>query len=277
MMCLKQLAPGLHYRGTAFIVLVLSAMVTTATVNAAEIKVLSSGSIKLAMDQLLPDFQRSSGNVVTIEYNVSAAIANRIQNGELADVAISSSSLVEMLEGQGKVVQGSHINIAGVGIGVAVRKGASKPDISSVEAFKRALLSARSIGYLDPATGSLNGIYLASLFERLGIAQDLKSKTKLLGAISAIERVFEPVAKGDIDMQIGAMTEIVMAPGVDLVGPLPAEIQNISWFAAGVVATSQIPVAASALIRFISSPVAATVLKAKGYEHGPYSGAAILR
>jgi ABC-type molybdate transport system substrate-binding protein len=119
---MMSLAPGLHHRGATVVVLALSAMVTTATVNAAEIKVLSSGSIKLAMDQLLPDFQGSSGNVVTIEYNVSAAIANRIQNGELADVAISSSSLVEMLEGQGRVVQGSRINIAGVGMVISPRR-----------------------------------------------------------------------------------------------------------------------------------------------------------
>jgi molybdate transport system substrate-binding protein len=268
-MCLKQLAAGLYLRGAAFVVLALSAIVTTDTVNAAEIKVLSGGGMKLAMDQLLPDFQRLSGNVVTIDYNVPAALANRIQKGELADVAILTSSLMEMLEAEGKVEQGTRANIAGGGIAVAVRKGASKPDISSVEAFKRALLSARSIGYTDPATGSSIGIYLANLFERLGMAKDVKSKTKLLGATNVIERVFEPVAKGDIDIQIGAMTEIVIAPGVDLVGPLPAEIQNISWVAAGVIATSQIPVAANALIKFISSPAAGVVLKAKGYEVGP--------
>jgi molybdate transport system substrate-binding protein len=248
--------------------LILSTIATSGTAGAAQIKVLSSGSLKLAMTQLLPDFQKSSGNAVTIEYGPAGAIVSRIQMGELTDVAIVSRSQLELLENQGKVAPSSRVNIAGVGVGVAVRQGASKPDISSVEAFKRALFLARSIGYVDPAIGSPSGIYVAGMLERLGIAHDLTPKIKLVGLSVEIEDVFQGVARGEIDMQIGTMSEIVISPGVDLVGPLPAELQNVTLLAAGTVTTSKAPEAANAFVRFIASPGAAVVLKAKGFEPG---------
>jgi molybdate transport system substrate-binding protein len=124
----------------------LATMGSAVTASAAEIKVLCAGSLKLAMTQLLPDFQKSSGNAVTIDYGTTGAFVSRIQKGELADVAIMSMSQLELLESEGKIAPDSRVNIAGVGVGVAVRQGAPKPDISSVEAFKRALFSARSIG-----------------------------------------------------------------------------------------------------------------------------------
>jgi len=233
--------------------------------GAAEIKILSSGALKLAMTQLLPDFQKSSGNAVTIEYHVAAVIANRIQKGESADVAIVSRSQLQTLETQGKIVQGSRVNIASVGIGVAVRKGAPKPDISSVAAFKRALLSARSIGYNDPASGSASGTYIASLLDRLGIAQDLNAKIKLVRpAGDELEKNFEGLAKGEIEMYITPISEIVISPGVELVGPLPGEIQNVTSLAAGAVTTTKTPETARAFINFISSPAAAVLLKANG-------------
>src|SRR3984893_5430254 len=250
------------------IALVLSSMGAAATANAAEIKVLSAGSLKLALNQLLPGFQKSSGDTVTIDYGTAGAIAGRIQKGEPADVTIVSRSQLETLESQGKVAQGSRVNIAGVGVGVAIRKGAPKPDISSVEAFKRAVISARSVGYVNPAIGSSSGIYVAGMLERLGIAQDLKSKIKLLSLVAEPEDVFQTVARGEIDIQIGSMSEIVISPGVDLVGPLPAELQNVTVFAAGTVATRQAPQARNAFVKFIASPAAAVVFKAKGFEPG---------
>ena len=220
------------------------------------------------MDQLVPDFQKSSGDSVTIDYGTAGAIAGRIQKGELADVTIVSRSQLEMLESQGKVAQGSRVNIAGVGVGVAIRKGALKPDISSVEAFKRTLISARSVGYVNPALGSSSGIYVAGMLERLGIAQDLKSKIKLVTVGEDIDSVFQGVANGEIEMQIGQISEIMISPGVDLSGPLPNEIQNLTLLAAGVVAASKAPGPANAFIKFISSPTAAAVLKAKGFQPG---------
>jgi molybdate transport system substrate-binding protein len=252
----------------SLIALVLSAMGAAATANAAEIKVLSAGSLKLALNQLLPDFQKSSGDTVTIDYGTAGAIVGRIQKGESADVTIVSRSQLETLESQGKVAQGSRVNIAGVGVGVAIRKGAPKPDISSVEAFKRALISARSIGYVNPALGSSSGIYVAAMLERLGIAQDLKSKIRLVTVAGDIDGVFQGVANGEIEMQIGQISEIAISPGVDLAGPLPSEIQNLTLLAAGIVAASKAPEPANAFIKFIASPAAAVVLKANGFQPG---------
>ena len=189
------------------------------------------------------------------------------QKDDAADVVIVSRSQLQKLESTGKVVQGSLVNIAGIALGVAVRKGAPKPDIGTVEAFKRTLLSARSIGYRDPITGSTSGIYTAGLLERLGIAQELKPKLHLDRSEGDVpENVFLGVAKGEVEMQIGQITEIVISPGVDLAGPLPSEIQNTTLMAAGIITTSQAPDAAKALISFISSPSAVAVLKADGFQ-----------
>src|ERR1700686_745670 len=245
----------------------MAAMRTGGTADAAEIRVLSSGSLKAALSQLLPDFQKSSGNTATIEYGPAGAIVGRIQKDDAADVVIVSRSQLQKLESYGKVVPGSLVDIAGIALGVAVRKGAPKPDIGNVEAFKRTLLAARSIAYRDPVTGSTSGIYTAGLLERLGLAKDLKPKLRLDRSEGDVpENVFLGVAKGDVEMQIGQITEIVISPGVDLAGPLPAEIQNTTVMAAGLVTTSKAPDAARALIGFISSPAAAAVLKASGFQ-----------
>jgi molybdate transport system substrate-binding protein len=181
-------------------------------------------------------------------------------------VVIVSRSQLEKLASNGKVLPENLVNVAGIALGVAVRKGAPRPDISSVEAFKRAMLSARSIGYRDPATGSTSGTYAASLLERLGIAEQLKPKLRLDRTEGDVpENVFLAVARGEIEMQIGQITEIVIAPGVDLAGPLPSEIQNTTVMAAGVIAASKAPEAAYAFIRFISSASSASVLKATGF------------
>jgi molybdate transport system substrate-binding protein len=246
---------------------VMAAICGTARADAAEIRILSSGSLKGALSLLVPAFQKSSGNTATVEYGPAGAIAGRIQKDDAADVVILSRSQLEKLEGSGKVAPGSLVNIAGISLGVAVRKGAPKPDIGNVEAFKRALLSARSIGYRDPVTGSTSGTYTASMLERLGLAQELKPKLVLDRTNGdAPENVFLGVAKGDVEMQIGQITEIVIAPGVDLAGPLPSEIQNTTLMAAGISATSKVPADAKALIGFISSPAAAAVLKASGFQ-----------
>src|ERR1700685_4405695 len=193
-------------------------------------------------------------------------MVGRIAKEEAADVVIVSRSQLEKLAGNGKVVQGSAVDIAGIALGVAIRKGAPKPDISNVEAFKRALLSADTIGYRDPITGSTSGIYTAGMLERLGIAQELKGKLRLDRSEGDVpENVFLGVARGEVEMQIGQITEIVISPGVDLAGPLPAEIQNTTVMSAAVATTSKAPDAASAFIGFISSPSALAVLKASGF------------
>jgi molybdate transport system substrate-binding protein len=256
-----------HLRIATGAIALTAAMCTLGIADAAEVKILSSGALKLALTQLLPGFQTSSRNAVRIEYDIAGSIADRVRKGEAADVAIVTKSQLEGLERQGKIVQGTGVDIAGIAIGIAVRKGAPKPDISTVEAFKQTLLSARSIGYNDPATGSASGIYTARMLEQLGIAQLLQSKIKLVSSQGDHpENLFQAVAKGEIEMQIGQITEIALAPGVELAGPLPGEIQNITMLAAGVATASKAQEAARALIGFLSNPSTVAVLKADGFQ-----------
>jgi molybdate transport system substrate-binding protein len=244
-----------------------AALCKPAVADAAEIRVLASGALKLALTRLVPDFEKSSGDTVTVEYGPAGSIAKRVERGEGADVAIATASQLEELERQGRIAKGTGVNIAGIAIGVAVRKGAPRPDISTVEAFKQALLASRAIGYRDPVTGSTSGIYTARMIEKLGIAQAMQPKTRLdRSEGDRPENVFQALASGEIEMQIGQITEIVIAPGIDLVGPLPPEVQNTTVLAAGVLIASKMPERAKALIDFLLSPSTAASLKSDGFQ-----------
>ena len=170
---------------------------------------------------------------------------------------------MDQLRAQGKVVAGDRIIIAKVGVSAFVRKGAAKPDVSSADAFKRSMLAARSIAYPDPAGGGASGIYVASLLERLGIAVEMKPKTKLF---PPTEVLYSSVASGEVEIGFNQISEILAQPTVELAGPLPSAIQNYTQFAPGIVTGSSQTDAARALVAFLSSPAAQTVLKAKGFE-----------
>jgi molybdate transport system substrate-binding protein len=248
-------------------VILFAALCTPGLADAAEIKILASGALKLALPQLIADFQTSSHDTVSVEYGPAGSIADRIRKGDAADVAIVTRPQLENLESQGKIVPGSRVDIAGIAVGVAIRKGAPKPDIGSVEAFKRALLAARSIGYRDPATGSTSGIFTARMLDELGIAKQLQPKIRLDNSNGDHpEDVFQGLVRGDVEMQIGQITEIVIAPGVELAGPLPAELQKVTMLAAGIVTTSKPPDPAKALVGFLSGPSAAALLQANGFQ-----------
>ena len=232
--------------------------------TAAEIKVLSGSAVEPAMIVLIPQFEQSSGHKVGFDFDGAiGAMTKRIEKGEAADVIIVSRPQIDSLEKQGKIIPGSRVELAKLGVGVFVRKGAPKPDISSVEAFKRTLLAAKSIGYNDPAAGAPVSIYLIGAMERLGIAEQMKPKTVVFKQRS--ER-FAAVARGDVEIGFNQISEILAVPSVELVGPLPAAIQNYTLFTAALVASSKQMDAAKAFIDFISSPAAATVMKAKGFE-----------
>jgi molybdate transport system substrate-binding protein len=215
------------------------------------------------MDAMIPEFEKLSGHKVTIGYGTAGAVTGRVQKGEGADVVISAAPLIDQLQAQGKVVAGSRVIIAKVGVGAFVRKGAAKPDISSADTFKRSMLAAKSIAYPDPAGGGASGIYVASLLERLGIAAEMKPKTKLL---PPTEVLYASVASGDVEIGFNQISEILAQPTVELAGPLPSEIQNYTQFAPGIVSGSSQIDAGRALVTFLSSPAAQTVLKAKGFE-----------
>ena len=237
--------------------------ITAGTIaRAAEIRLLSASALHPAIDELIPDFEKSSGHKVTVAYGTAGAVADRVQKGEAADIVLSSVPMIDRLQAQGKVVAADRVIIAKVGVGAFVRKGAAKPDISSVDAFKRSMLAARSIAYPDPAGGGASGIYVASLLERLGIAAEMKSKAKL----STLETLYASVASGDVEIGFNQVSEILAQPSVELAGPLPSAIQNYTQFAPGIVIGSSQTDAAKALVTFLSSPAARAVLKAKGFE-----------
>lgn len=216
------------------------------------------------MAVLIPQFERSSGHKVTFDFDGAiGAMTERVKAGEAADVVIVSGPQLDMLEKQGKVVLASRGDIAKVGVGLFVRKGAPKPDIGSVEAFKRTMLAAKSIGWNDPAAGAPVSIYMIGVMERLGIADVMKPKTV---AFKQRSERFEAVARGDVEIGFNQISEIIIAPGVELLGPLPDQLQNYTLFAGGIVASSKEQEAAKALLRFVSSPAAQETWKAKGFE-----------
>jgi len=229
---------------------------------AAEIKVLTAGAFKQVLLALVPDFERTSGNKVIVDNDTVGALTKRIEGGETFDLAVLTPAAVDALASKGKLVAGSRANLARVGVGVVVKEGAAKPDIGSVDAFKRALLAAKSIAYIDPAAGGSSGIYVAGLLDKLGIAAEIKPKAKLIpgGAVA------EHVARGEAELGIHQISEILPVKGVTLVGPLPAEIQNYTVYAAGLGAQAKESDAARALIKALTGPAAAEVLKSKGME-----------
>jgi molybdate transport system substrate-binding protein len=252
----------LRVSATIALGLALFGITAGAVARAAEIRLLSASALHPAIDALIPDFEKSSGHKVTVAYGTAGAVADRVQKGEAADIVVTSVPMFDQLQAQGKVVAGDRAIIAKVGVGAFVRKGAAKPDISSTDAFKRAMLAAKSIAYPDPAGGGASGIYVASLLERLGIAAEMKSKTKL----STLGTLYASVANGDIEIGFNQVSEILAQPTVELVGPLPPAIQNYTQFAPGIIMGSSQTDAARAFVTFLSSPAAKTVLNARGFE-----------
>jgi molybdate transport system substrate-binding protein len=229
---------------------------------AAEIKVLTAGAFKQVLVALLSDFERTSGHKVVVENDTVGALTKRIEGGETFDLAVLTPAAVDALASKGKLVPGSRANLARVGIGVVVKEGAPKPDIGSLAAFKQALLAAKSVAYIDPAAGGSSGIYVAGLLDKLGIAAEVKPKAKLIpgGAVA------EHVARGEAELGIHQISEILPVKGVTLVGPLPADIQNYTVYAAALGAQAKESDAAKALLKALSGPAAAEVLKSKGME-----------
>jgi molybdate transport system substrate-binding protein len=231
--------------------------------TASELKVLGPTAMRAAIADIAAQFSKSSEDKLTIGYATVGVIADRIVKGEAVDAAIVSKSRMDELAKQGKIATGSRSEIARVGIGVFVRAGAAKPDLGSVDAFKRTLLALRSLSYGDPANGGVTGVYFVGLLERLGIAAELKPKTQMFPTSQA---VLQAVAKGEVEVGIGLTSDSAMVSGVELAGVLPAEIQNFTTYSAAVVAGSAQANAAKSFVGFFSSPAAKAVLTAKGFE-----------
>ena len=232
--------------------------------SADEIRVMTSGGFTAAYLQLVPAFERATRHKVVTTFggsmgNGPETIPNRLRRQEPADIVILASSVLDELIAQGKVVAGTRVDLVRSTIGMAVRAGAPKPDISSVAALTETLLRAKSVAY----SASASGIYLSTeLFQRLGIADRVLPKSRN----AAGERVAALVARGEAEIGFQQISELLPEPGIDYVGPLPPEVQRVTVFSAGIVVGAQRPDAAKALVRFLASPDAGPVIVKAGLE-----------
>jgi molybdate transport system substrate-binding protein len=238
------------------------------TAQAAEVKVIAGTAMSGILGELAPQFERATGHKLVVQYGVTGTMKRQIESGEVFDVAIVPASLLDDASKQGKIVAGTRTEIARVGFGVGVRAGAAKPDLSSLEAFKNTLLAAKSIAYVPEGA---TGVQLTAAFERLGITEQMKAKTK---AQQMPERVREAVANGEAELGF-ALTNILVpkggvelasSGGVELAGVFPTELQSYVVQTAGVSANAKEPEAAKALIKLLTAEDSAAVIKAKGME-----------
>jgi len=233
--------------------------------DAAEVKILTAGAMKAVVLELVPQFEKETGHKLVVDNDTAGGLAKRIEGNELFDVAVITPGVIDDLATKKKVAADSRANVARVGVGVVVKEGAPLPDISTVDAFKRALLAAKSVAYIDPASGGSSGIYLAGLFDKLGIAAEIKPKAKLKRG----GYVAELIANGEAELGLHQISEILPVKGVKLVGPLPAEIQNYTTYVVVAGAEAKQPDAARALIKLLTGPAAESVLRARGMERPP--------
>jgi len=242
----------------------VSILFIAGTACGAEIKVMTSGAFTAAYLEVLPEFERTTHNKIETAYGASMgnapdSIPSRLEHGEPVDVVILASQALDELIKAGKVVPGSRIDLVRSSIGMAVRAGAPKPDISSVDALRRTLLQAKSIAY----SASASGVYLShELFQRLGIADQIMGKCKRI----ANEPVGAVVARGDAEIGFQQISELLPVPGIDYVGPLPPGAQKVTVFSAGVAVGAKEPDAARALIKFLASPGNVPAIKKTGLE-----------
>ena len=234
------------------------------TAGAAEIKLLSSAAMTTVLEDLVPRFEKATGHKVTLVLATSGALNKRVAEGETADLLISTGAGIDGLIKDGKLVSGSRVDIARSGMGVAVKAGAPKPDISTPETFKQALLAAKSVAYTDPASGGASGIHFVKVLDQLGIAAQVNAKAKLgQGTPTA-----DFLVKGEAELAIQQIPELKAVAGIDLVGPLPPALQNTTLLASGVLTGAQQPDVAHAFVRFLTSPEAIAVIKEKGLDPG---------
>jgi molybdate transport system substrate-binding protein len=227
--------------------------------------VLCAGALGGIVEELASELGRATGLRTRLELTRSGLVRDRLRAGESTDVAVTTRAAMEQLIAAAKVIADSVTPLAHSPIGIAVRAGAPRPRIDSAAAFVHALCSARSIAYADPASGSPSGTYLAALLRRLGIAAELSSRIRRVGAeAGSAVVVCELVARGEVEIGIQQISEILPVPGVELLGPLPPELQHLTTFCAAVACTAAQPQAARRLIAFLSSPAAAAIMRASG-------------
>jgi len=237
---------------------------SNAVAHADDITLIAPGGIRAAFQELIPEFEHTAGHKVVATYGSGGATRDRVVNGEAFDVPIVQPPYEKVLA-SGNVIPSSEALLASVAVGLAVRAGAAKPNISSPEALKQALLGAHAIAYPDPAAGAGAGVSIAATLEKLGIAEALRSKfVPARTGADAMARV----AKGEVDIGLTFMSEMTTEPDIELVGALPREVSPPTAFVAFVSSHAKEPEAARALVNFLSAPAAARIYRAHGMEPG---------
>ena len=249
---------------TFAIVAAAALIVTTGSADAAEIDAMITTAMKAAIEELAPPFERASGHVLRVIYGPSGGLARRLNGGERADLIVVESKVLDDLIKQGKVALG-RTDVARTGIGIAVRKGAPKPDVSSAAAVRRALLAAKSIGHTAPAGGGVTAAHIKGVFEKLGITALVTPKVKL-AAGGPNGRVSVLVSSGEAEIGLQQVSELMSNPEVEVIGVLPAELQLTTIYSAGVTTSAREAEAAKALIKALTTPAAAPIYKAKGLD-----------
>jgi molybdate transport system substrate-binding protein len=249
---------------------IVQAMLATAILamsgpaNAGEINALISTAIKSVTDELLPPFERGSGDTVHAIYAPPGALLRRFEAGEPGDVFLTSSKAIDMLIGEGKVLPG-RTDFAKTGIGICIRKGAPKPDVSSVEAFRRTLLAAKSVAFASLESGSITAPHILAMFQQLGIADQMSAKTKF-AAGGPNGRVSVMVSSGEAEIGLQQASELFSNSDVEVIGMLPAELQQTKIYSGGISASAKNAVGAGALIKALTTPEAVAVFKSKGLD-----------
>ncbi len=230
-----------------------------------DVTVLATTAMKTSFDELAPQFERSTGHRLKLTFGPSLQLEKRLGEGEGADVAIVSGAGIDDLVARGKLQSGTAVAIAASALGVAVPRGTPKPDLSSADAFRRALLAAKSVAVSKPVGGGQSGVHMAKVFERLGIAEQMAAKAKYgQGGPSGLVGLI--IERGEAEIGVQQIAELLAVPGIDFVGPLPAELQSVTPFVAAIPTAAQNADAGRKLIAFLATPAAKSVIKAKGLE-----------
>jgi molybdate transport system substrate-binding protein len=238
------------------------ALLTMTGANAAEINALFTTAMKAAVDELVPKFERASGHKVNIVYGPSGGLARQLKGGAAADLIMLASTELDELIKQGDVAPG-RTDVARTAIGICVKKGAPRPNVSTPAALKRALLAAKTIGYTAPAGGGITAAHVMGVFEKLGIAAEIAPKVRL-AAGGPNGRVSVLVSSGEAEIGLQQVSELMTNPGVVVIGMLPADLQQKTIYSAGVTSNAKQADAAKALIKFLASPAAKRVYRTKG-------------
>jgi molybdate transport system substrate-binding protein len=241
----------------------IALLVVAGPAAAAEVRVLSAGAMKTMVTELSEGFQKETGHTVVITADTGGGLRKRVEGGEKADVLVAPDAVMDALAKSNHVVTDSRRDLARTAVGVAVREGAPKPDISTVDAFKRAVLEAKSIVYLDPASGATSGIHVANVLKQLGLADTIKDKVVLWkGGYAA-----EAVASGRADLCLHQISEILPVKGVTLVGPMPAEINKVTVYTSSLLTGAPTPDAGRAFLAYLARPEFRPKFAAAGLDY----------